>query len=91
MNHCDICNTPLSGLSSGNLIKNSKFKKAVKKGFNPFDGGITFDTGMGLGDLGAAFGMSSKDQYNKWYRQALTDTTDWMLCSKCYQSASRYL
>ena len=81
---CDICsNTFLR--TEIEFITPDVMHRAVRNGLNPWKTpGINTSVLSGL----AAFG-GTDDLYASWRTRALSDTTDWGLCSSCVQTAKR--
>jgi hypothetical protein len=82
---CDICNTSLDGGTPGTArVPNAQFRRLVQMGYNPYQTGRA-------GEFGAAFGISSNDQYVHWKVMVFRDTTDWGLCRACTEDVRQFL
>lgn len=80
MSVCDLCNVPIS--PNARMYSSSTIKRAVRDGLRP---------PISAFELGAAFGMSKAQSESAWITQVMQDTSDWMLCHSCADSADSYL
>jgi Zn-dependent oligopeptidase len=83
---CDLCSTGVSE-SSSTRIPNAAFRTVVRSGFNPFETpGCNLPASV---KSQLAMGVSSRSQAAAgWKQRALSDTTDWVLCSSCFAAYS---
>ncbi|MBN1594466.1 hypothetical protein JW933_00930 [candidate division FCPU426 bacterium] len=87
---CDICLCPLRAGYCHEIDK-KRFKGIVEKGFNPWMHDIRLPSGLPLAEMGAALGQSTSQQYHAWKEKVYADSTNWILCSRCYQYARHHL
>ena len=85
MAFCDVC----ARQADGQLVSSSGFKRAVRKGFNPFSLGLP---GQALEQVINMARISNLDPYTMWRDQIVErDTTDWSVCPVCMTALRPYL